>query len=194
MPRDTLTSSPRRAARRPAPRLPGQREHRLDLAALRPDARDEERQPGAIGRIGASSSGAVAPTTSPTVPPGPQPARAARRAPRAARQARRPSSAHAQALELGRAGVRGAAQHVGEPVDALEERRERLLAEVRVDRDRVRAEAHRTRRPPAARPSSRCRRAWRPDHRDIPGDRGQQDQPVEQGSTYCWPRSPGISR
>ena len=79
-----------------------------------------------------------------------------------------PGGRDPEALEVGRAGVRRAAQDVGEPVRALEVRRERLLAEVRVDRDRVEAEARRSTRRTGARTSCRCRRACR---RRSPGRR-----------------------
>ena len=90
----------------------------------------------------ASSAGAVPPTTRPTVPPGPQVA--ARRATRGG--VARPGTPAVgvrldhQVLELPRPGVGGPAQDVGEPVGPFEERGDRLLAQVRVDRDRVGAQ------------------------------------------------------
>ena len=87
--------------------------------------------------------GAVAPTTRPTVPP-----RApSRRPPGDAgveRLGRVPGvvvRSHGQALELGRAGVGGPAQDVREAVCPVEQWGHRLLAEIRVDGDRVGPEA-----------------------------------------------------
>ena len=94
---------------------------------------------GAIRRTAASSAGAVAPTTSPTVPPGPQPGSSSGRP--AHRAARRSPVADVgrdhESLELAGARVRCPTQHVREPVQPLQERFDRLRAEIRIDRDRV---------------------------------------------------------
>ena len=165
MPRETLTSSPRPV---PAPAGGGRcravAQDRLDLAALGADPR----APGTRGRARRRGSrtarpGAVAPTTSPTVPPGPHVAtrRATRRWSGSGGRVDRRVGGDDEVLELGRLGVRGPAQDVGVPVEALEERRDRLAARVRVDGHRIRARGGRTGRPRGAPRSSRCRRAWR---------------------------------
>ena len=144
MPRDTFT-------RRPPPGRPPAGaalasailEDRVRLAALGADAGDQERQAGhdRPDRRRARP-GRCAPTTRPTVPPGPQVAarRATRTVERLGREARVGVRGDHEVLELPRPGVRGAAEDVGEAVGSIDERRDRLGAEVRVDRDRVGAE------------------------------------------------------
>ena len=144
IPRETLTSSPPPApdpagaavagpsarparCRRPGHRRPGRgtraRGDGADRRELgrRRRADDEARRSrrGPSRRPGGRPAGGAA-------PPG-------RRSPR--------SAADAQVLELGRARVRRPAQDVGEAVGALEERLDGVAPEVRVDRDRVGAQA-----------------------------------------------------
>ena len=143
MPRDTLTSSPPPACRPAGAAVAGPCASTGAISppwAPTPGTRNA--RPGASARIAAISAGAVAPTTRPTVPPGPHVA--ASRATRAhSGSAGWPADGirgDLEALQLGGTGVRRAAQDVGEAVAALEERRDRLLAQVRVDGDRVGAE------------------------------------------------------
>ena len=128
MPRETLTSRPppapaprRRRRRRPV------REDRLDVAALGPDAGHEEGQPGRDG----PDRRAARPAPSrrrPARPSRPGPSAAARRATRAVERLRgragRRVRGDDEVLELAGPRVGRPAQDVGEPVGALEERRD----------------------------------------------------------------------
>ena len=144
IPRETLTSSPP-PGRPPAGPSTARPCSRTGPSAppCAPTPGTRNARPGAIARIAASSSGAVAPTTSPTVPPGPQcgdPSRDATVERLDGRVERRRPPATCEVLQLAGPGVGRPAQDVGEPVRSLEQRRDRLGAEVRVDGHRVRAE------------------------------------------------------
>ena len=85
----------------------------------------------------------MAPTTRPTVPPGPHVAawRATRRWSGSAGAPVAAIRLDDQVLELGRVRVGRPAQDVGVAVGSLEQRGDRLAARVRIDRDRVGAQA-----------------------------------------------------
>ena len=166
MARETLTSSPPPGRRRAGRGRAGPCSSTGSIgAALGADARDEERAGRARSRgCAASSSGAVAPDHEAD-----RPARAPAR--REAcdplvepfrRRAGGRVGGDLEILQLAGAGVGCPAQDVGEAVEALEQRRDGLGAEVRVDGDGVRPELVEQRDRPGARPSTRCRPVSRP--------------------------------
>ena len=145
IPRETLTRSPP-PGRPAAGRVVGRARRRARDRSRRPGRRRPgrgTRSPGATCRISRELGRRGRPDDEPDRaaraprrdPPGDAERRAA---PRAARRRRRRRPA---TWSSARARVRGPAQDVGEAVGPFEERRDRLLAEVRADRDRVGAEA-----------------------------------------------------
>ena len=143
MPRDTLTRRPATGKLPAVPAVAGPARTGPISPPWAPTPGTRIARPGAIARIAASSRGAVAPTDqATTVPPG-TPGRRPARDPGPERLGGVPGGAvraETRPWSSPRPGVGRPAQDVGEAVRALEERRDRLRAEVRADGDGVRAE------------------------------------------------------